>query len=542
MIRKIIAVALLLVLAVSAAGTTASGASGCSVRYYYTSGQNPEGVPAATTGVQSGSKWLIKPAGPSRTVYAKNKNGKTLTYTFDGWYANMNCRGTKYLPGRETTALVPVRSSGGYTVSLYGRWVYSDGTTAARAVPKKEISAKSAARAPAKQTNASSEQTTGPAEQANASAKPAAASGSSAANPKDEKSAKTKDEKSAITDQSDEKQKKESAAAGAAAQNDAVKEEQVPAEPKKEPVTVNAMNNRSRAEVLTGWRHLLIDTFFHINGRKYSYAEPSKYWTDSRGAWSGKTGKKGNTQSCVTLTTVSLKRTGIISPGCGSIWFSSNNSTKPNDTVKKLKKSSPFLTIFYPHKSLKHMAAKGMIKYGDILCRSGHTFVYMGVDSGGHPLIYESGSHRDIGNGTAVTWGHHSGGHANKLTGKINKQIKKSNAIGDKWRRGEISDAAFAGHRASGNNLNKPVHIVCSIRTFTVRTSCTDGTITPGNTYMAGENVNISYAPAEGMKLDSVNVDGKSIDLSKYGSAFSFPRISSDHQISVVYKQNHEEK
>ena len=83
---------------------------------------------------------------------------------------------------------------------------------------------------------------------------------------------------------------------------------------------------------------------------------------------------------------------------------------------------------------------------------------------------------------------------------------------------------------------------VCSIRTFTVRTSCTDGTITPGNTYMAGENVNISYAPAEGMKLDSVNVDGKSIDLSKYGSAFSFPRISSDHQISVVYKQNHEEK
>lgn len=500
MIRKIIAVALLLVLAVSAAGTTASGASGCSVRYYYTSGQNPEGVPAATTGVQSGSKWLIKPAGPSRTVYAKNKNGKTLTYTFDGWYANMNCRGTKYLPGRETTALVPVRSSGGYTVSLYGRWVYSDGTTAARAVPKEEISAKSAARATAKQTNASSEQTTGPAEQANASAKPAAA------------------------------------------QNDTVKEEQVPVEPKKEPVTVNAMNNRSRAEVLTGWRHLLIDTFFHINGRKYSYAEPSKYWTDSRGAWSGKTGKKGNTQSCVTLTTVTLKRSGIISPGCGSIWFSSNNSTKPNDTVKKLKKSSPFLTIFYPHKSLKHMAAKGMIKYGDILCRSGHTFVYMGIDSGGHPLIYESGSHRDIGNGTAVTWGHHSGGHANKLTGKINKQIKKSNAIGDKWRRGEISDAAFAGHRASGNNLNKPVHIVCSIRTFTVRTSCTDGTITPGNTYMAGENVNISYAPAEGMKLDSVNVDGKSIDLSKYGSAFSFPRISSDHQISVVYKQNHEEK
>ena len=528
MIRKIIAAALLLVLAVSAAGTTASGTSGCSVRYYYTSSQNPEGVPAATTGVQSGSKWVIKPSGPSRTVYSKSKNGKTMTYTFDGWYANMNCRGTRYLPGRETTALVPLRSSGGYIVNLYGRWVYSDGTKAARTIPKSVMSAKSASKAPA-------EPTTAPAEQATAS-------GSPAANSKDGKPAKTDEAKSAKNDSSGEKQKNESAPAGAAPQNDAAGEEQVKEEPKKEPVTVNEMSNRSRAEVLSGWRHLLIDTFFYINGRKYSYAEPSKYWTDSRGVWNGKTGKKGNTQSCVTLTTVSLKRTGIISPGCGSIWFASNNSTKPNDTVKKLKKTSPFLTIFYPHKSLKHMAARGMVKYGDILCRSGHTFVYMGVDSGGHPLIYESGSHRDIGNGTAVTWGHHSGGHADKLTGKINKQIKKSNAVGDKWRRGQISDAAFAGHRASGNNLNKPVHIVCSIRTFTVRTSCTDGTITPGNTYMAGDNVNISYASAEGMKLDSVKVDGKSVDLSKYGSAFAFPKISSDHQISVVYRQNHEEK
>ena len=94
----------------------------------------------------------------------------------------------------------------------------------------------------------------------------------------------------------------------------------------------------------------------------------------------------------------------------------------------------------------------------------------MGKDSGGHPLIYESGSRRDIGNGTCVIWGHHDGGHADKLTGKINKQIKRSDEVGSKWRKGKLSDASFRGHRASGKNLNKPIHIVCSIRTFKIRT------------------------------------------------------------------------
>ena len=194
------------------------------------------------------------------------------------------------------------------------------------------------------------------------------------------------------------------------------------------------------------------------------------------------------------------------------------------------------LTIFYPHKSLKYMVEKGMVRYGDILCRTGHTFLYMGKDSDGHPLIYESGTVRDIGNGTRVVWGHHSGGHAKKLTGKINKQIKNSDAVGDKWRRGEIGDDAFRGHRASGNNLNKPVHIVCSINTFSVTTSCTNGTITPGNNFMAGENVTISYAPLEGKTLDCVQVDGKNEDAAAFASGYTFQRISSDHSINVVYK------
>ena len=301
---------------------------------------------------------------------------------------------------------------------------------------------------------------------------------------------------------------------------------------KKVNVTVPSVGSREAA--LAPWRHVLIDTFFHINGRKYSHGNPGKYWTTKSGKWSGRTGKRGNTQSCVTLSTVALKRIGLLSRKSGCIWLSSNHGTKPNKTVRRLYRNSKTLAISYPHKSLKYLAQNDMIRYGDILCRSGHTFVYMGKDAGGHPLIYESGTRRDIGNGTCVVWGHHSGGHADKLTGKINKQIQRSDDVGAKWRKGEISDAAFRGHRASGKNLNKPVHIVCSIRTFKVRTSCINGTITPGNIYMAGESTTIKYDSVSGKSVEYVKVDGRKVNAK---SKYTFKKITADHSVAVKYKQ-----
>ena len=301
---------------------------------------------------------------------------------------------------------------------------------------------------------------------------------------------------------------------------------------RKVKVTVPPAGNREKA--LAPWRHVLIDTFFHINGRKYSHGDPGKYWKTKSGKWSGRTGKKGNTQSCVTLSTVALKRIGLLPHRSGCIWLSSNHGTKPNKTVRNLRRNSKALAISYPHKSLKYLAQNDMIRYGDILCRSGHTFVYMGKDAGGHPLIYESGTRRDIGHGTCVVWGHHSGGHADKLTGKINKQIQQSDNVGAKWRKGKISDAAFRGHRASGRNLNKPVHIVCSIRTFKVRTSCINGTITPGNIYMAGESPTITYASASGKPVEYVKVDGRKV---KAKSKYTFKKITADHSVAVKFKQ-----
>lgn len=497
MLKRAAAVTLALALTVCLAGAAASGATMCTVQYYYTSSQNPEGVPKATTGVLNGSKWKIRPAGPSKTTYTKTSGGKTMTYTFDGWYANINCMGNRYAPGKETSSLVPLSSSGRYSLSLYGRWVYSEGGSPPVTKSTSQTAVKNTA--PTKSASSAPKNT--------APTQAGKAKQSVSKTPADPGGAKVQAENTASS-----------------------------AEKAEPPVTVSVTENRSREEALAGWKHLLIDTFFHLNGRKYSFASPGKYWEDSSGAWNGRTGRNGSTQSCITLPSVSLKRTGLIPRSGGNIWLSSNMASTPNRTVKRLKKSSPMLTIFYPHKSLKYMAAKGMVRYGDILCRSGHTFLYMGKDSGGHPLIYESGTVRDIGNGTRVVWGHHSGGHANKLTGKINKQIKSSDTVGDKWKNGQISDAAFKGHRASGKNLNKPVHIVCSINTFSVRTSCTDGTISPGSNYMAGENVTVSYAPSEGKTLDYVQVDGKKEDASIYATEYTFRRISSDHWINVVYK------
>ena len=502
------AITLAVILAVCGTSITVSGATVCSVKYYYTSSQNPEGVPASTTGVLSGSKWKIRPAGPTRTVYTKSRNGKTMTYTFDGWYTNINCLGTRYAPGKETTSLTPASSSGKYTLILYGRWKYSEsgGTTTAKTTAPK--SAKGATAAPAKNTAPTVAKSTAP-----ASGKSTTSSGAKNTTPAMSATSPTN-----------------SAAPSAAT------EPKAEAPKTEKPVTVSVMKKRSREEVLAGWRHLLIDTFFYINGRQYRFAEPCKYWKNSKGEWSGRTGTNGKTQTCLTLPNVSLKRAGLLAKNNSYIYLSSNMAKTPNKTAKKLKKTSKVLTIFYPHKSLKYMAAKGMVKYGDILCRSGHTFVYMGKDSKGHPLIYEGGTVRDIGNGTRVVWGHNSHGRGHKLTGKINKQIKRSDAVGKKWRKGKISDAAFKGHKASGNNLNKPVHVVCSINTFTIKTRCTNGTISSGSIYMAGQNVTVKYAPSKGKKLNYIQVDGKKKNASKYASKYTFKKLSANHWINVVYK------
>ena len=518
MMNRIIVLLLLsLLIAFPTCLVPVDAATVCSVNYYYTSTDNPEGVPDPTSGMFSGDKWKITPAEVSQMVYTKTVGAKTETYTFKGWYTNINCLGKKYTPGAETTELKPSVVNGTYTLNLYGKWKCSE-TGGEEGKQEGETIEEENAESVAgiSSISAYTFPEVGSSRPLGAKSTSGSVLSYSSSNP----AVVSVDENGLMK-----------ANGAGSAEITITCGGDAGADPISKTLAVSVPSFSSRETALVPWKHLLIDTFFHINDRKYSFSRPGKYWKDSNGNWSGKTGGNGNTQSCITLPTVSLKRTGIISADSGNIWLSSNMSSRPNGTVKSLQKTSKKLKITFPHKSLKSLVKSGGVRYGDIVCRSGHTFVFMGTDSKGNPLIFNGGTLRNIGNGTKVIWGHND-----RLTSKVKKQIRDSNAQGDKWRKGILSDSSFNGINTSGKNLNNAIHIVCSINTFTVKTSCVNGTISLGNNYMAGQDVVVTYAPSAGRTLDYVLVDGNKVDSSQYGSSYTFKGIEANHSVDVVYR------
>ena len=301
---------------------------------------------------------------------------------------------------------------------------------------------------------------------------------------------------------------------------------------KSKKITVIVPEIRGRVAALAPWRNTLVDTYSYIYDRKYSFGKPGKYWT-TNGKWNGKTGKTGYTQSCLTLPNVSLKRVGILGKNSSNIWFSNGNmGSKPNSTVKKLKRTSKYVTVTYPHKSLKSLSNSGGVKYGDIVCRSGHTFVFMGT-SKGSKKIYNGGTTRSIGNGAHVSWGHSSGGKAKAKTAKVKKQIANTKATLKKYKN---TPSHFTGMNASGSNWNSSIHIVVSINTFTIKTTCVNGTITGSNLYMAGQTIPISYKAKNGKKLKSIKVDGKSVNITTFKNSYKFTKLDKNHTIEVIYE------
>ena len=287
---------------------------------------------------------------------------------------------------------------------------------------------------------------------------------------------------------------------------------------------------RDRVAALAPWRDILVDTFSHINGRTYSFGSPCKWW-GSNNNWSGKTGKSGSTQSCLTLPVVSMKRMGYMGKKAKCFWFSDGNvGSKPNSTVRNLKKNSKYLKISYPHKSFKSLANSGKLEYGDVVVRSGHIYVYMGKKKGSHK-IYQGGTTREVSRDTRVVWGHYSGGVAKPITSEIRKQIKKSDNVLSKYKNNK---AHFTGSNAKGTNLNAKIHIVGHVKTFTVKTVCVNGSITNSNLYAANRTVTINYKPVSGKTLSYIKVDGTKI--SGHKSSYTFNHLSGNHTIKVVYK------
>ena len=71
---------------------------------------------------------------------------------------------------------------------------------------------------------------------------------------------------------------------------------------------------------------------------------------------------------------------------------------------------------------------------------------------------------------------------------------------------------------------------------FDVYTSVSNGSITPTNTNInIGANHTVSYSPNSGYLLNSVVVDGSSVDINSYPDSYTFSNVQSDHSVAVTY-------
>ena len=304
MIRNILMVLLALLIAVPAFCTFAQAATVCTVNYYYTSSENPEGVPKPTTGTLVSGRWKIKPAAVSTTVYIKTAGNKRTTYTFKGWYTNMNCLGKSYQPGVETTELKPALVNGKYSINLYGKWLCesaksntqstrSTRSTSASVAPSSHPMPKPAVQNPApavqnkerekklsSQSISSISAFTFPETGGTRSLGARASSGLTLRYSSGNPAVVSVDQQGVMK-----------ANGPGTATITITQSGSKDVSPVSKTIKVSVPSFRGRAAALAPWKHILIDTFFQINGRRYSLSRPGKYWADSKGDWSGRTGR-----------------------------------------------------------------------------------------------------------------------------------------------------------------------------------------------------------------------------------------------------------
>ena len=70
---------------------------------------------------------------------------------------------------------------------------------------------------------------------------------------------------------------------------------------------------------------------------------------------------------------------------------------------------------------------------------------------------------------------------------------------------------------------------------YKIKTSVKNGTITKKTSVAYQGDATISYSPNTGYILDSVKVDGKDVDITKYPSSYTFKKVTANHEISVKF-------
>ena len=248
---------------------------------------------------------------------------------------------------------------------------------------------------------------------------------------------------------------------------------------KKVTVVVPKIQNRDKA--LQPWYDALTEQINWQKNAKYNWSK-----------WRSKGGDVAASKyygTCITLPSASLQRLGLLPKGGFVAGVTSKSNRKKS--LNYMSKNPGYITNKDVNSSIRKLAKNNVIQKGDILHSKNHTWVYMGPANSKKTKF--------------VFW---ECGNSSKGSNKAHKHTVKRNPT---------------------------VRWVNRINCYDIYTSCKNGTITGSNLYMASQTIKITYKPIEGKKLKSVTVDGKSVDISKHPTSYTFKKLSKNHNVKVIF-------
>ena len=99
-----------------------------------------------------------------------------------------------------------------------------------------------------------------------------------------------------------------------------------------------------------------------------------------------------------------------------------------------------------------------------------------------------------------------------------------------------VSTSAYPSSYTFTNSTGThSINVKYKIKTFSLTSSVTNGTITPGAVVNYGTSKTFSYSPNNGYLLQSVVVDGTPVNIANYPNSYTFSNVQANHSINVTY-------
>ena len=262
-------------------------------------------------------------------------------------------------------------------------------------------------------------------------------------------------------------------------------------------VTEVAAHMKTRKAAMKPW--------FDACKAQWEWSYNAKYnW----GKWDKTIAGSKNYGTCITYPNTVAMRCGLIKEK-GKIITSTGSNNDSKATQESFYENSEKAmssinrkygsAIKFPNKTVAQLIKEGKLKEGDIIGFMGHTTSYAGKNSQGK-LTYNNA-------------GHAAGIYDNSKAGSNRAMLNQ----------------VVAGY------TNRKVYGVFSVNTFIVLTSCSNGTISYSDRYMAGQNATITIKPNIGYAVKSLKIDGKDVGAV---TSYTIKKIDSHHIVEAVCALN----